>query len=131
MIQFSVFEIFRACTLALIWGVLFAIFYSICKCIYILPENIVKICKNMPFRFCETHLGGVGILLYSLVFSFGILLTSYIALDGIIRAYMIALSLACFFVCKSSILKLTFLLSYYLCKLLLYPFVNFFRKKHL
>ena len=135
MISFSFGEIFLSVIYSIFWGITLAFLYESIRIISFLPETISLIFRKTKFLNDEKiYLSNQTIIqkiLFFLSFTLGTILLSYFALDGLIRLYVIAVSLATFFLAKKMAFYLLEGILYTLLLIILYPIARLWRKKHL
>ena len=117
MSAFSINEIFFSVLCAFIYGVIYCVTFGIIAILRIVIKSFEAFKKSVIsyekiFQVNERIIenkdveqSSFSIFLNILLFSFGIILTSYVALDGIIRLYMIAIASASIFLFKMSIFR--------------------------
>ena len=135
MIGFSFSEIFLSVIYSILFGITLAFLYEFARIISFLPETIFLIFRKSEFlNVRKIYLSNQTIIqkiLFFLCFTLGTILLSYFALDGLIRVYVIAVSLATFFVVKKMTFYFLEWILYTLLSLILYPIAKLWRKKHL
>lgn len=112
MISFSTQEIIISVVYALIWGTVFCAGYSAALLVVNILKSLQSIIKDIfvfdrifalpDFEKYITHrsAGPVNLFLSIILYTVGFNLISYFSLDGIIRAYMLFISSASFFISK-------------------------------
>ena len=135
MIHFTYQEIIFSIFVAILWGVFFAFFYSFGRIVSFLPHIMSTIIKNDKHHsvvdLYGKSLGYINTTLSFITYTIGLIIISYISLDGVIRLYIILLSVIMFILTK----KIVFYCTYYLfslpLRILLLPFTIYWRKKHI
>ena len=152
MTAFSVQEVIFSALFSFVYGGIYAVFLSILTVILNLVhslktfkisifsyDNIFKfkeriIAKNQNFE------SGILLFFEILLFSLGIILTSYVALDGVIRLYVLIIASASIFLFKITFSPLFLAFSSFVlevfCRIFcifmrfsLYPILKFYHKK--
>ena len=114
MIVFSFTEILISLLYAVIFGLCFSIFYGVISVLYISLKSMQKLIYQIVFfdkilpspsikkEIKQGEKGPFFAFLSVLAFFLGFMLTSYFALDGDIRLYMLLLSSASFYIFYSA-----------------------------
>ena len=135
MISFSFYEIFLSVIYSVSFGGLLAILYEFFRILSFLPETISLIFRKTNFSNAgKIYLSNQTItqkIIFILSFTLGTILLSYFALDGLIRLYVIAVSLATFYLVKKMAFYLLEGILYTFLSIILYPIARLWRKKHL
>ena len=135
MISFSFGDIFLSVIYSSFFGIALAFLYESARIISFLPETISLILRKSEFiNVRKIYLSNQTItqrILFFLCFTLGTILLSYFALDGLIRVYVIAVSLASFFLSKKMAFYLLEGILYTFLPIILYPIAKLWRKKHL
>ena len=135
MISFSFSEIFLSVIYSIFFGLALAFLYEFTRIISFLPETIFLILRKSEFiDVRKIYLSNQTItqkILFFLCFTLGTILLSYFALDGLIRLYVIAVSLATFFLVKKMAFYLLEWILYTFLSIILCPIARLWRKKHL
>lgn len=135
MIIFSFYEIFLSVIYSVSFGGLLAILYEFFRILSFLPETISLIFRKTNFSNAgKIYLSNQTItqkIIFFLFFTLGTILLSYFALDGLIRLYVIAVSLATFYLVKKMAFYLLEGILYTLLSIILFPIARLWRKKHL
>lgn len=135
MIVFSFSEIFLSVIYSILFGIALAILYEFARIISFLPETIFLIFRKSEFsnvkKICSSDQTIAQKIFFYFCFTPGTILLSYFALDGLIRVYVIAVSIATFFLVKKMAFYLLEWILYTLLSIILYPFAKLWRKKHL
>ena len=112
MIAFTYGEIVSSILLAILYGCLYAVLFSLVCLIVNMVLSLPKIIRDtlsfdkiLPppsFKNLKTDnsCGGFLSFICVILFTIGFLLLSYLALDGVIRIYMLILSFASFYLSK-------------------------------
>ena len=135
MISFSFSEIFLSVIYSIFWGITLAFLYESARIISFLPETISLIFRKTNFSNAgKIYLSNQTItqkIIFFLSFTLGTILLSYFALDGLIRLYVIAVSLATFYLVKKMAFYLLEGILYTLLSIILFPIARLWRKKRL
>ena len=114
MIVFSFTEILISLLYAVIFGLCFSIFYGVISVLYVSLKSMQKLIYQIVFfdkilpspsikkEIKQGEKGPFFAFLSVLAFFLGFMLTSYFALDGDIRLYMLLLSSASFYIFYSA-----------------------------
>ena len=135
MISFSVREIFSSVIYSILFGGLLAIFFEFSRIISFLPETISLLFHKIPFsnvkKFYARGLSIFQIIFFFFLFTMGSILLSYFVLDGMVRIYVIILSLIGFFLVRKWVFYVLVWIMYSFLSAILYPIAKLWRKKHL
>ena len=135
MISFSVCEIFSSVIYSILFGGLLAIFFEFSRIISFLPETIYLVFNKMPFSFIKEIYAKeqtiTQIIFLFFLFTSGLILLSYFVLDGMVRIYVIILSLIGFTLVRKSVFYALGWILYTSVRVILYPIAKLWRKKHL
>lgn len=135
MISFTFGEIFRSVIYSIIFGALLAVLYEFYRIISFLPETICLVFNKMPFSFLKEIYAKeqtiTQIIFLFFLFTSGLILLSYFVLDGMVRIYVIILSLIGFTLVRKSVFYALGWVLYTSVSVILYPIAKLWRKKHL
>ena len=135
MISFTFGEIFRSVIYSIIFGALLAVLYEFYRIISFLPETIYLVFNKMPFSFLKEIYAKeqtiTQIIFLFFLFTSELILLSYFVLDGMVRIYVIILSLIGFTLIRKSVFYALGWVLYTTARVILYPIAKLWRKKHL
>ena len=132
MIYFTLSEIFSSVLASVIYGFIFALLHATIRRISLLPDTIYQIFKKCTFsdfiNSPQKFSGRFMIFLLVTTYALGIILLSYSFLDGMLRVYMIALSLLCYKLTLKVAFSLIDVLVFVMLRVILHPFTKFWRR---
>ena len=135
MIGFSFSEIFLSVIYSVVFGVILAFGYEFYRIILFLPETISLVFKKTKFQCAEKmYLSEQTVIQKAFlffVFTLGVILLSYFALDGAVRIYVIILTLLSFLAVRRAAFYSLEWAIYTVLSVCFYPLAKLWRKKHL
>ena len=135
MIHFTYQEIIFSIIVAILWGFFFAVLHSIGRIVSFLPDIMSAIIRNDKHNRVDDlygkSLGCINTTVGFITYTIGLVIISYISLDGVIRLYIILLSVIMFILTKKLAFSCTYFLFYLPLRILLLPFTIYWRKKHI
>jgi hypothetical protein len=135
MISFTIKEIILSVIHSNLFGFFLAYIYEFCRVILFLPDTISMVFKKSSLSDVLSIYNidrSIAVkLLFFFLYTTGTILLSYYTLDGMVRGYVVVLSLTAFLLARKAAFYSLQWVVYWLFTIVLYPFSKFWRKNRL
>lgn len=133
MITFSLNSLFNSCVCAIIYGIVYSLFFAIIQTISVLPNFICRFSKNATssdrLQIMTKPCSGIVVFVAVLFFFIGFTFLSYYTLDGLIRVYLLLISVLIFYVSNKALYSLVYFLFTLPLRFFLFPIRKIMERK--